>query len=108
MPGTWISRTIMMDMDVDTAIEESTFIMVEALEYRFFKCSIEWEEYIREDIYNEIMGIVNKFPVEIAAQIVYDPRDADISTSLIESYLEDWTKPDDYDDDPEGLCAGQK
>ena len=53
------------------------------------------------------MGIVNKFPVEIAAQIVYDPGDADISTSLIESYLEDWTKPDDYDDDPGRLCRAE-
>ena len=67
---------------------------------------MEWEKCIREDIYNEIMGIVNKFPVEIAAQIVYDPGDADISTSLIESYLEDWTKPDDYNDDPGRLVPG--
>ena len=43
---------------------------------------------------------------EIAAQIVYDPGDADISTSLIESYLEDWTKPDDYNDDPGRLVPG--
>ena len=86
--------------NVNTAIEESTFYNGEALECDFSSVALEWEEYIREDIYNEIMGIVNKFPVEIAAQIVYDPGDADISTSLIESYLEDWTKPDDYNDDP--------
>ena len=93
--------------DVNTAIEESTFYNGEALECDFSSVALEWEEYIREDIYNEIMGIVNKFPVEIAAQIVYDPGDADISTSLIESYLEDWTKPDDYDDDPGRLVPGR-
>ena len=92
--------------DVNTAIEESTFYNGEALECDFSSATLEWEERIREDIYNEIMGIVNKFPVEIAAQIVYDPGDADISTSLIESYLEDWTKPDDYDDDPGRLVSG--
>lgn len=92
--------------DVNTAIEESTFYNGEALECDFSSAALEWEEYIREDIYDEIMGIVNKFPVEIAAQIVYDPGDADISTSLIESYLEDWTKPDDYDDDPGRLVPG--
>lgn len=92
---------------MNTAIEESTFYNGEALECDFSSVALEWEEYIREDIYNEIMGIVNKFPVEIAAQIVYDPRDADISTSLIESYLEDWTKPDDYDDDPGRLVPGR-
>lgn len=92
--------------DVNTAIEESTFYNGEALECDFSSVALEWEEYIREDIYNEIMGIVNKFPVEIAAQIVYDPGDADISTSLIESYLEDWTKPDDYNDDPGRLVPG--
>ena len=43
----------------------------------------------------------------IRDRIVYDPRDADISTSLIESYLEDWTKPDDYDDDPGRLVPGR-
>ena len=93
--------------DVNTAIEESTFYNGEALECDFSSVALEWEERIREDIYDEIMGIVNKFPVEIAAQIVYDPGDADISTSLIESYLEDWTKPDDYDDDPERLVPGR-
>ncbi len=93
--------------DVNTAIEESTFYNGEALECDFSSVALEWEEYIREDICNEIMGIVNKFPVEIAAQIVYDPGDADISTSLIESYLEDWTKPDDYDDDPGRLVPGR-
>lgn len=92
--------------DVNTAIEESTFYNGEALECDFSSVALEWEERIREDIYDEIMGIVNKFPVEIAAQIVYDPGDADISTSLIESYLEDWTKPDDYDDDPGRLVPG--
>ena len=92
--------------DVNTAIEESTFYNGEALECDFSSVALEWEEYISEDICNEIMGIVNKFPVEIAAQIVYDPGDADISTSLIESYLEDWTKPDDYDDDPGRLVPG--
>ena len=69
--------------DVNTAIEESTFYNGEALECDFSSVALEWEERIREDIYDEIMGIVNKFPVEIAAQIVYDPGDADISTSLI-------------------------
>lgn len=93
--------------DVNTAIEESTFYNGEALECDFSSAALEWEERIREDIYDEIMGIVNKFPVEIAAQIVYDPGDADISTSLIESYLEDWTKPDDYDDDPGRLVPGR-
>ena len=93
--------------DVNTAIEESTFYNGEALECDFSSVALEWEEYISEDICNEIMGIVNKFPVEIAAQIVYDPGDADISTSLIESYLEDWTKPDDYDDDPGRLVPGR-
>ena len=93
--------------DVNTAIEESTFYNGEALECDFSSVALEWEKYIREDIYNEIMGIVNKFPVEIAAQIVYDPGDADISTSLIESYLEDWTKPADYDDDPGRLVPGR-
>lgn len=92
--------------DVNTAIEESTFYNGEALECDFSSVVLEWEKCIREDICNEIMGIVNKFPVEIAAQIVYDPGDADISTSLIESYLEDWTKPDDYDDDPGRLVPG--
>lgn len=92
--------------DVNTAIEESTFYNGEALECDFSSVVLEWEKCIREDIYNEIMGIVNKFPVEIAAQIVYDPGDADISTGLIESYLEDWTKPDDYDDDPGRLVPG--
>lgn len=92
--------------DVNTAIEESTFYNGEALECDFSSAALEWEERIREDIYDEIMGIVNKFPVEIAAQIVYDPGDADISTSLIESYLEDWTKPDDYNDDPGRLVPG--
>lgn len=92
--------------DVNTAIEESTFYNGEALECDFSSVALEWEKCIREDIYNEIMGIVNKFPVEIAAQIVYDPGDADISTSLIESYLEDWTKPDDYNDDPGRLVPG--
>ena len=92
--------------DVNTAIEESTFYNGEALECDFSSVALEWEERIREDIYDEIMGIVNKFPVEIAAQIVYDPGDADISTSLIESYLEDWTKPDDYNDDPGRLVPG--
>ena len=92
--------------DVNTAIEKSTFYNGEALECDFSSVALEWEERIREDIYDEIMGIVNKFPVEIAAQIVYDPGDADISTSLIESYLEDWTKPDDYDDDPGRLVSG--
>lgn len=92
--------------NVNTAIEESTFYNGEALECDFSSVALEWEERIREDIYDEIMGIVNKFPVEIAAQIVYDPGDADISTSLIESYLEDWTKPDDYDDDPGRLVPG--
>lgn len=92
--------------DVNTAIEESTFYNGEALECDFSSVALEWEEYIREDIYDDIMGIVNKFPVEIAAQIVYDPGDADISTSLIESYLEDWTKPDDYNDDPGRLVPG--
>ena len=92
--------------DVNTAIEESTFYNGEALECDFSSVALEWEEYISEDICNEIMGIVNKFPVEIAAQIVYDPGDADISTSLIESYLEDWTKPDDYNDDPGRLVPG--
>lgn len=92
--------------DVNTAIEESTFYNGEALECDFSSVVLEWEKCIREDVCNEIMGIVNKFPVEIAAQIVYDPGDADISTSLIESYLEDWTKPDDYDDDPGRLVPG--
>lgn len=92
--------------DVNTAIEESTFYNGEALECDFSSVALEWEEYIREDIYDEIMGIVNKFPVEIAAQIVYDPGDADISTGLIESYLEDWTKPDDYNDDLGRLVPG--
>ena len=31
---------------------------------------------------------------------MYDPGDADISTGLIESYLQDWMPPDDYDDEP--------
>ena len=92
--------------DVNTAIEESTFYNGEALECDFSSVALEWEERIREDIYDEIMGIVNKFPVEIAAQIVYDPGDADISTGLIESYLEDWTKPDDYNDDLGRLVPG--
>ena len=67
--------------------------------YDFTGVALEWEERIREEICDEIMEIVEKFPYEIAAQIVYDPGDADISTGLIESYLQDWMPPDDYDDE---------
>ena len=92
--------------DVNTTVSENTFYNGEFWEYDFTDAALEWEERIREDIYDEIMEIVDKFPVEITSQIVYDHGDADISTGLIESYLEDWTKPDDYDDEPGRLVPG--
>ena len=86
--------------DVNTTVSENTFFDGESLGYDFTGVALEWEERIREEICDEIMEIVEKFPYEIAAQIVYDPGDADISTGLIESYLQDWMPPDDYDDEP--------
>lgn len=86
--------------DVNTTVSENTFFDGESLGYDFTGVALEWEERIREEICDEIMEIVEKFPHEIAAQIVYDPGDADISTDLIESYLQDWMPPDDYDDEP--------
>ena len=86
--------------DVNTTVSENTFFDGESLGCDFTGVALEWEEHIREEIYEEVMEIVEKFPHEIAAQIVYDPGDADISTGLIESYLQDWMPPDDYDDEP--------
>ena len=90
--------------DVNTTVSENTFFDGESLGYDFTGVALEWEERIREEICDEIMEIVEKFPHAIAAQILYDPEDADISTGLIESYLQDWMPSDDYDDEPGRLA----